>query len=143
MNAHTIAAAIGGLTIPGVQNLELGKTQAELSRYCPCLARSTVDPQFITDFVDQQITTQGNSFQQYTLNYKFFYAPVGADRNLFVGEVESVTLLERVIAEIIRNRKLGGAKYIALANIPVFQTISDSVQNVYHGAVISVRVSEF
>ena len=138
---HTVAAAVGGLAVSGVTNKALGTTpQAVDTRECPLLARSTHEPDFITDVVN---CTSGNSRRDYTLNYKYFYAPVGKDRALFATEVENATTLEALLDEMLRNRRLGGAKYIALANMPVFRTVLDASGKEFHGAVIALRVTEY
>jgi hypothetical protein len=140
----TVADAIGDLTFRGVNNRTLGDTpQAVDERQCPLLARSTHEPDFITDYADQQFTLGGNGRQDYTLNYKYFFAPVGKGRGLFDGEVNSVTHLQTVIAEILRDRRLGGAKYIALASLPSYRTVVDASGKEFHGAVLALRVTEF
>ncbi len=144
MSASIIAAAIGALTIRGIINKALGETpEAVDTRAGPVLARSTHEPDFITEYLNQQLSLGGNSQTQYTLNYKFFHSPVGQERALFSREVDIVTSLQTAIDALLANRKLGGAKYIALDSLPTFRTVLDASANEFHGAVISLRVTEF
>jgi hypothetical protein len=140
----SIAAAVGALTIAGVTNKTLGTTpQAVDTRECPCLTRSTHEPAFITDVSFKQLTTQGNTMSVYTLNFKYFFAPVGKDRALFATEIDNVRMFKAVVKEMLRNRKLGGAKYIDVASVPSYQTVFDASGKEFHGAVIALQVTEF
>ncbi len=144
MAPSVVAAAIGALSISGVTNKALGETpEAVDTRAAPVLARSTHEPDFITDYLDQRVTLGGNGVTGYTLNYKFFHSPIGQERTLFKKEVDIVSTLQAVINALLSNRQLGGAKYIALASLPTFRTVLDASAQEFHGAVISLHITEF
>lgn len=144
MRVAAIATAIAALDIEGITILDLDEMPPMVSeRQCPLLGPSSHDPSFLTDWGDRRISFQGNQANTYTLNYKLFQAPVGADRGLFKqypAMVESARKIAETLQALVR---VSGCKSIALASMPQFGPVVDASGQIFHGAVISLRVVEF
>ena len=139
-----IAAAIAGLDIPGVRIKDLDQMpDAVDTRDLPMLGPSAQNPTFLTDWESVRITTAGNRQISYTLNYTLFQAPVGADRGLFKQYPAMVATAEAVADVFNSITVVSGAQHIKLAAMPVFGPVRDASEQLFHGATIALRVTEF
>ncbi len=141
----TVASSIAALTISGVTLMDLDEVPDALDpRGCPILAPSVADPQFLTEWeLPVCLTLMGNMQVAYTLNYKLYQAPVGSDRSLLKLYPAMVATADRVAAALLALTALGGCKHISLAAMPQFGPVSDASGNMFHGAVIALRVTDF
>lgn len=139
-----VAAAVAALDIPGIAVLGLNEMpQALTNRPLPLLAPSSHEPSFLTDWEAVRLTTQGNYRNSYTLNYKLFQASAGKDRGLFTQYPEMVANAQKVVDAFQAIVAVAGCKRIELAAMPQFGPVPDSSGQIYHGAVISLRITEF
>jgi hypothetical protein len=139
-----IADAIATLDIPGVHIRRLDQMpEAVDTRELPLLGPSANNPSFLTDWENVRITTAGNRKITYTLNYTLFQAPVGADRGLFKQYPAMVATAETVADAFNRITVVRGTQHIELAAMPAFGPVFDASGQQFHGATISLRVTEF
>lgn len=139
-----VAAAIAGLTIPGVTVLDLDQMKPALTdRDCPLLGPSANNPSFLTDWESRRVSTQGNYRNAYTLNYTLYQAPVAQDRGLFAQYPNMVENARRVAEALQAVPRVDGCKSITLAGMPAFGPVSDASGQQFHGATFALRVVEF
>jgi hypothetical protein len=139
-----VAAAVAALDIDGVTVFDLDDMpQAVDPRTCPLLAPSASDPAFLTDWETRRLTLQGNVQNSYTLNYTLFQAKVGTDRGLFAQYPAMVATAQTVVDAFNGLSKVDGCKFIQLAGMPQFGPVFDASGQQFHGATLSLRVTEF
>ena len=144
MRVAEVATAIAALTIQGITILDLDEMKHALTdRDCPLLGPSANDPPFLTDWQARRITLQGNWSNEYTLNYTFYQAPVGADRGLFKQYPAMVENARRIVEAFQAIPRVDGCKSIALAGMPQFGAVFDASGQQFHGAGFALRVVEF
>lgn len=144
MRIADVATALAALTIPGIMIYDLDQMPVSVSeRDCPLLGPSANDPPFLTDWDAQRVTFQGNQRNAYTLNYKLFHAPIGADRGLFAQYPNMVENARKIAESLQALPRVDGCKSIALQGMPQFGPVVDASGKQFHGAVFALRVVEF
>jgi hypothetical protein len=139
-----VAAAIAALDIDGVTIYDLDQMpQAVDERACPVLGPSSHEPAYLTDWQTARISLQGNHTHTYTLNYKLFQAKIGKDRGLFAQYPVMAANAAAVADAFNALVRVDGCKRIELAGMPAFGNITDASGQQFHGATISLRVTEF
>lgn len=139
-----VATAIAALTVPGVTILDLDQMkQALTGNDCPLFGPSSHEPPFLSEWENQRITLQGNQRNAYTLNYKLFQAPIGADRGLFRQWPDMVENARKIVEAIQAVPRVDGCKSIGLAGMPQFGPVVDASGQQFHGATFALRIVEF
>ena len=144
MHFAEIAAAIADLAIAGVKIHDLDDMPDAIDpRRCPVLGPSANDPSFLTDWESTRVSLGGNRAVAYTLNYKLYQAPVGTERGLFKLYPAMVETAQAIADHFNGITVVSGAQHIKLEALPAFGPVSDASGQVFHGAVFSLRVTEF
>ena len=138
-----VAAAIAALDIDGVTVYDLSAMpQAVDERALPALGPS-VDRAFLSDWTGRRITTQGNVEMTYTLNYTLYQAKIGKGRGLFEQYPVMVATAQAIADRFNSLSRVDGCKRLELAAYPAFGKVMDASGQEFHGAIISLRVTEF
>lgn len=141
----TIADAIAGLSISGVNNFDIDKIPENAIDYCPAFFPRPDN--FITEMTPEIVTLGGDAVRginlSYTLNYRFLFAPVGSGAVLqnYAG---LITKLELILEAVLGNSTPAGSVNMELAGLSDIGPMTDPAgQNTYHGVEIALRVLEF
>jgi hypothetical protein len=144
LHVADVAAAIAALDIDGVTIYDLDQMpQAVDERACPVLGPSSHEPAYLTDWTARRITTQGNYEMSYVLNYKLFQAKIGKDRGLFAQYPVMVDNAAAVLNAFLALTAVNGCKRLEITSLPQFGNIVDASGQQFHGATLSLRVTEF
>lgn len=144
LHLSDVATAIAALDIEGVTIKDLDEMpQAVDERECPVLGPSSHDPAFLTDWEQTRISVAGNRQMVYTLNYKLFQAPVGKDRGLFKQFPALVDTAQKIADAFNGLTAVTGCKHIRLEAMPAFGPVADASAQLFHGATLAFRVTEF
>jgi hypothetical protein len=144
LHVAVVAAAVAALDIPGLTILDLAHMPPALTnRPLPLLGPSSHEPSFLTEWESRRLTTGGNYHNTYTLNWTLYQAAVSVDRTVFTLYPAMVDSAEKVVNAFLALTRVDGCKHIALAGMPAFGPVHDASGLIYHGAVISLRVTEF
>lgn len=140
-----VAAAVAALDYDGVTcyGLNTMPQSVELRGDVPVFGPSASDPSFLTDWESRVITLQGNRQNTYTLNFTLFQAQAAKGRGLFETYPDMVESAARVVNRLQSVTKVDGCKHIAIAGMPQFGQVFDASGKQFHGATISLRVTEF
>ena len=79
---------------------------------------------------------------EYTMNYQYFHAPIGQVLT-FQSYADLLDNIAYILEQIADNDAPEGAIDVRIMNIPHVGGITDSKGQEYHGADISLRVTEF
>ena len=144
LHLRNVATAIAALEIEGVTVKDLDQIPNTIEdRELPVLAPSSHEPAFLTDWEQEQISLARNRQTSYTLNYKLFQVPAGKERGLMKTYPGMVETAEAVADAFMALTNVPGCKYLTLSAMPQFGPVVDASGKLFHGAVISLRVTEF
>jgi hypothetical protein len=141
----SIADAISKLTVTGVKFRDLDEIKEGLGvRDTPCFMPKPDG--YVTDFEvvrdSYGAAAQRRMTVEYTLNYSFFYAVIGSGRLGLEKYSEMVVKAFSIIDAIIAYDSTVTADLEVIGGAQ-FGPVVDPAGNVYHGCIISVRVTEF
>lgn len=136
--ALDIRSASARIPVLDVHELPQGLTNRPLPLLAPA-----VDRAFLSDWTATRITTAGNHQNAYTLNYAFYQAPFAKGRGAFEPFQDTVENVEAVLSAIQALPRVAGCKRIEVAGVPQVGLVRDASDQQFHGAIISLRVTEF
>lgn len=111
---------------------------------CPLL--SPRPDSFVTDFSVTRDTYGADAAlksARYTLNYTFYFAPVGQGVGVFEKYDEMVTAAAVILNHLATNTALSGATDILPSGVPSFGLQSDAMRTLFHGCEIALQVMQY
>jgi hypothetical protein len=138
VNAQDSAGKVRRLTIKDLHEMPASVDERE----CPLLGPA-VDRAFLTDWESQRISAQGNTRHVYTLNYTLYQAKTGQGRGLFEQYPAMVATAQYLADTLHALTKVNGCQRLELAAMPAFGRVLDASEQAFHGATISLRVTQF
>mgnify|MGYP000848987976 FL=1 len=134
------AISISGVTVKSMSQLKDGWDAYDCPLLCPLPNEFVSAPSVVP--VNMGSGTSRKIDFSYTLNYRYFHAPVGT------GDITDtwaalVTKAFVIFDAILANDAISGLIDLNLSSISNFGTVNDGANNVYHGFDISFRVLEF
>ena len=141
----TVADSISKLSVSGVTLKDLDKIPTTVrSRDCPIFYPRPDG--FLSGVVPEKASMgSGSGAQwdiQYTLNYRFLYAPIGSERGLFAVVPTMVAKIALLIDAILANDVITGAIDLQIFDIGEFGPVSDPMGNMFHGCDFSLEILE-
>ena len=130
----------GTLTILDTSALPEAINQAD----CPLLTPRPQD--FLTSFSMTRDSFGADAAYKsvnYTLNYLFYYAPVGQGAELFEKYDEMVTAVAAVLLHFSTNTNLSGSTEFLPGTVNQFSPVADGAGTLYHGCVIPFVVMQY
>ncbi len=144
VNFDSVAQSISGLSISGVQILDINEIPVNASLVCPVLFPKPDG--YITNFSvtsDSMGTGTGKKVTlDYTLNYIFAQAAIGT--NLSFGFYNTmVSNVAAIISKLIESDTITGCIDLQVETIPEFGPVNDPAGNMYHGCALALKIKQF
>ena len=79
----------------------------------------------------------------YTLNYIFYFAPIGQGVGVFEKYDEMITAAAIILNHLATNTNLTGSTDILPESVPAFGAMSDATGTLFHGCEIALKVQQF
>lgn len=140
----TVADAITGLTVSGVQILDTNQIPVNASVVCPCMFPKPDG--FLTNLVPT-IETYGTAGNEkitldYDLTYTYCHAAIGANLNfgVYAGFITNVAA---ILVVMLTNDTISGAVDFRVSSVSDFGIVTDPAGNAYHGCTFTFHVQEF
>ena len=145
LSVVTVADSISKLSVSGVTIKDLDQILDNVtSRDTPVMMPA---PQFFTaPEVDRVSMGTGSTAQtdvSYTLNYRFFFEEVGANRSLSDVYQDLVTKTMLIVDALIANDVVTGAIDLQFIDVGAFGVVTDPVGESFFGVDIGIRIMEF
>lgn len=144
LNFTAVATAIHGLSIPGIQIMDLGNVAPSYKVTGPIL---TPRPDgYISNFRlgDRTFGTAGSELWtvMYDLTYRYMHCPIG--QRLDFGILSAlITNLAAISAAIMNNDTLNGAADVTLGTISRIGPVTDPAGNQYHGCDFVIHITQY
>lgn len=141
----TVADSLSHLSVSGVNVFDVDTIPENAIDYCPALFPIpngwVTDLQFTLQSLGDDTTRKINV--EYTLNYRFLYAPIGSG-SVLANYAGIITKLELILEAILGNSSPTGAVNMELLAVSDLGALTDPAgQTMYHGVDIAVRVLEY
>jgi hypothetical protein len=147
LQTTAIATSIAGYSVSGVTIRDLDDFQDEIKKRSGDLPVLMPAPNFFTapkiEYMAMGTGDVAPINVTYTLNYRFFYEEVGAERelaNIFQGFIGKVTA---IIDAIIANDSTSNAIHLQVVSISPFGVVVDPSGNEFFGCDFGFGVLEF
>jgi len=142
LSVSTVTNSIAALSVSGVTIKDVDEMLDEV------IVRESgtlmLAPEFFRDpVVERMDISKQKTNVSYTLVYRFFYLPVGAERGLseiFQGLVDTTML---ICDAIIANHAITGCIDMELEGVGAFGIVTDPTETEFFGTDISVRILEY
>jgi hypothetical protein len=138
---QAVADSIAALTIPGVTVQTSGAVT--ISNYRNTGALAPRQEQFVTDLsisvdsVDKQRLTL-----TYTLNYQYYHAPVGSERNDYKHFPGLLANVAAILSALLSNNTVAGALDI-FPTVAAPDIVYDPAGSPFYGCSLAVKVMQF
>lgn len=144
VNLVTIANSISAITITGVTVKTLAKIPVDGIAECPFFAPRPDN--FITGISLTRESFGGSGAEKmnlvYTMHWQYYHAPIGTLLS-FQDYADMLENIEVILETLANNDAPSGAIDMLIQDIPTIAQVADAAGNYYHGAVISLKITEF
>jgi len=143
----TVASSIASMSITGVTMKALNNISSAVQpRDCPLIQPAP------ENFISGMTVTrdaygpdaQARKTARYTLNYRFFYMPIGVDRATYFAKYSDfVTLAAAILDAFIANSSPAGAVDLTPPEAFNFGIVQDPTGTQFHGFDVPLGIMEF
>lgn len=144
VNFDTVANSISGITISGVQVLDIDKIPVKAELVCPVLFPKPNG--YITNFSVTNDSLNGGTGRlitlRYNLTYVYCHAAIGTNLSFgfYNGMVSNVAA---IISKLLDTLPVSGCQDFGIQDIVNFGPVNDPAGNVYHGCEIVLNIMQF
>jgi hypothetical protein len=145
ISATTVATSIAALSVAGVTLKDLTAIPENVeARDCPIIFPKPDG--FMTNLtiqIDSFGSSSGKKTAFYDLNYTYCHSPLAAGRGLFDVYQDMVNKCTVFIDAVIANDALAGSIDAHVKGVAEFGPVVDPAGTAFHGATITIGITEF